>query len=261
MHAFLFLPQFTVNTSLLYAALIYWVAIGGLIGAIIGMRKNKVVAGFLAGVFLNVIGWILMAFVVDLRPRCFNCGKKMSLNLSTYHCKDCDGQDGRPPAEPHRHAPKEIPSYVMVGQKIAGDKEDMVYRLIRNHRNIQENLEVMKSFPKEIENEMQWKQLNRVEKYFSDNLKRHFDMEENVIFPRVLEKYNDPDVKRTVDALMEEHKLMRAKMDEVDELLSKKVFPLHKNDIDEINLRVKDVKDMMLAHAGSEDDKIFALDF
>jgi len=43
-----------------YSALIAWAIIGGIVGVIIGSQKNKTGAGFLWGLLLGPIGWLIM---------------------------------------------------------------------------------------------------------------------------------------------------------------------------------------------------------
>lgn len=269
--------QFTVNYPLMVAVLVYWIVIGGLVGAAIGGRKNRMLLGFFSGITLNLIGWIYIAIVADRRPACFDCGRKLVTKESQFFCKHCGKLQARSvsgikdapgklaaSAKNSQSSPPPIPRYVVVEKTVpvpAESGEDIVLKLMRNHKNIKENVDVLKSFPRVLDSEKQWKQMSRIEKYFSDNLKQHFELEETVLFPKIISTHGEDEVKNTIKTLVQEHRVITAKMDGIGEMIAKCVFPLHKEEIEEINRSLGDIMATMLAHAKIEDEKIFSLEF
>lgn len=64
--------------------LTYLVLIGalfGLIGAAIGRRKNRVVAGFIFGFILGPLGWLIVLLGPDYRPEAVKSGGKTANDL------------------------------------------------------------------------------------------------------------------------------------------------------------------------------------
>jgi hypothetical protein len=57
-----------------------WALAGALVGAAIGNSKNRLGAGFLLGLLLGPIGWLLVAVGSNLTPKgptCRHCGGEM----------------------------------------------------------------------------------------------------------------------------------------------------------------------------------------
>jgi len=83
-----------------------WAFIGALVGAAIGTKKNRPEAGFLLGLFLGPIGWLLLAVGPDLRPKapaCPHCGGELVLGKTVCrHCgRDVPAVDNPPSALGH----------------------------------------------------------------------------------------------------------------------------------------------------------------
>lgn len=67
-------------------ALLAWV-LCPLIGYMIGEKKGREVAGFLWGLFLGPIGWLLVAIGPDMRPACPKC--KGAIPEGATKCQHC----------------------------------------------------------------------------------------------------------------------------------------------------------------------------
>jgi len=59
------------NECLVYFAA--WI-VSGLIGAVIGQCRGRIRAGILFGFLLGPLGWLLIGFGPDVRPKCSDCG-------------------------------------------------------------------------------------------------------------------------------------------------------------------------------------------
>jgi len=57
------------------------------VGAIIGQRKNRILAGIFFGLFLGPIGWIIVGFGPSCGPKCPEC--KGDVILGARRCKNC----------------------------------------------------------------------------------------------------------------------------------------------------------------------------
>ena len=71
---------------------IYWVIIGTLIGALIGQRKQRAVAGAFFGFLLGPLGWLMIALGPSMKPKCPHCRGEIVQGASK--CKNC-GSDLR----------------------------------------------------------------------------------------------------------------------------------------------------------------------
>ncbi len=69
--------------------LFLWAVVGGLIGAAIGRRKNRAEGGFVLGMLLGPIGWLLVASGPSYAPKCPLCGGDAVEGLP--RCKSCGG--------------------------------------------------------------------------------------------------------------------------------------------------------------------------
>jgi len=67
--------------------LMIWLAINGLIGAVIGEKKKRLGAGFLFGLLLGPIGWLLVGMGPNHGPKCPECGGDVVEGAK--RCKNC----------------------------------------------------------------------------------------------------------------------------------------------------------------------------
>ncbi len=59
----------------------------GLIGALVGQKKNRIEAGLLFGFLLGPLGWLLVALGPNHGPKCPECGGDIVENAR--RCKNC----------------------------------------------------------------------------------------------------------------------------------------------------------------------------
>ena len=62
-------------------------AIGGLVGAVIGKQRDRVAVGAILGVLAGPIGWLLVYFGPDDRPKCREC--KGVIDIAARRCPHC----------------------------------------------------------------------------------------------------------------------------------------------------------------------------
>ncbi len=67
--------------------LLFWLIIFGGIGALIGRNKKRELAGFLWGMFLGPLGWLLVAVGPDYSRKCPDCKGKVPDDAKK--CKHC----------------------------------------------------------------------------------------------------------------------------------------------------------------------------
>ena len=57
----------------LLLSIIGWLCIGGFVGGLIGSRIGNISSGVISGMLLGPIGWLILLFEEDTRPRCKAC--------------------------------------------------------------------------------------------------------------------------------------------------------------------------------------------
>jgi hypothetical protein len=62
----------------------------GVIGYLLGKSKGKPVAGSLFGFLLGPVGWLLIAFSPDARPKCPQC--KGPIEPGARKCRNCGSE-------------------------------------------------------------------------------------------------------------------------------------------------------------------------
>jgi hypothetical protein len=76
-----------------------WILIFGLVGALIGRRRGRIGSGVFWGVLFGPLGWLIVALLKDLRPKCPHCGSAFVAGAS--RCCHCGGEiRPNPPASP-----------------------------------------------------------------------------------------------------------------------------------------------------------------
>ena len=80
--------------------IILWAVIGGIVGSMIGGRKNRYGDGLVLGVLLGPVGWLIAALMDDHRPRCPSCRSVVDpLAVVCAHCRRQLVRSGPPPSE------------------------------------------------------------------------------------------------------------------------------------------------------------------
>ena len=69
---------------------LFWAAISTLIGALIGKRRGRPISGVVWGFLLGPLGWIIVALLKDLRPKCPLCGA--AFVPGSLRCCHCGGE-------------------------------------------------------------------------------------------------------------------------------------------------------------------------
>ena len=69
---------------------IVWLLIFGLVGALIGRSRGRIGSGVFWGVLFGPLGWLITAFLKDLRPKCPLCGSAVKPGVS--RCAHCGGE-------------------------------------------------------------------------------------------------------------------------------------------------------------------------
>lgn len=251
---------FMYDRVLLAGALVYWLAAGGLIGALLGSRRGKTVTGFLLGALLNVLGWWLLVVVYERgRVRCFDCGTVLPVTALSGVCPACSNARARSGAGVSaRRVPKNAPSGGIPVPQAPGDQEDIVFRLINHHKNLRENLEYAATLPPLLRRETQWRQFSAVETFIRHNVHEHFRLEEEVLFPWLRTSYPMLKYAEVVDALNQEHADIRRLTGSIEEIVAAVVFPLKTTEIERLNNVLSQLSTTLMAHTKREDEQIYA---
>jgi hypothetical protein len=83
------------NSDLFPVLLILWIAIFGSVGGIIGNLVGRRIAGFVLGVFLGPLGWLIVAVLPEEGRRCLWC--KGVIPDRATKCMHCGSDLGEPP--------------------------------------------------------------------------------------------------------------------------------------------------------------------
>jgi hypothetical protein len=127
--------------------------IGGLVGALIGRSRGRLVDGLGWGIILGPIGWLIVALLKDLRPKCPHCGS--AFNPGASRCCHCGG-DIRPPT-PVSPMTTTLPSsnikyYYSSNEEQLGPVDASDLRMMRKDGLITDDTPVIR------EGESQWRQ-------------------------------------------------------------------------------------------------------
>jgi len=84
------------GTIVLIVALAIGPIVSGLIGMAIGSTKGSPGLGFVLGLCLGIVGWLLMALLSDSRPKCPSC--KSPIRREATECNKCGATIPRCPS-------------------------------------------------------------------------------------------------------------------------------------------------------------------
>jgi hypothetical protein len=70
--------------------LFIWMIVCGLVGALIGRCRGRIVDGLGWGIILGPIGWLIVALLSDKRQKCSLCGGV--INPGASRCCHCGGE-------------------------------------------------------------------------------------------------------------------------------------------------------------------------
>lgn len=69
---------------------VLWIILGALIGAAIGNIKRRPEAGFVFGMLLGPLGWLIVGLGPDVGPKCPECGGEVVEGKPK--CKNCGAE-------------------------------------------------------------------------------------------------------------------------------------------------------------------------
>ena len=71
-------------------AIVIGCIVGGVIGLLIGKKKYRPFAGFMWGILLGPIGWLVVALGPNMGPKCSECGGLVV--PGSTRCKNCGAE-------------------------------------------------------------------------------------------------------------------------------------------------------------------------
>ncbi|MDD5688043.1 MAG: hemerythrin domain-containing protein [Elusimicrobia bacterium] len=136
---------------------------------------------------------------------------------------------------------------------------DVIEKLIVGHVLVKERLDLLDKIVKMIDSDaFVWDNVSKVSDFFEKEIKVHFHIEENILFP-VAKKVLPKGEQKILFEIEGEHKSILKKIEifkQVAEKHSKLLTKDTRKDFIEIS---QDIIENLLAHAQKEDDKLFPL--
>jgi hemerythrin-like domain-containing protein len=127
------------------------------------------------------------------------------------------------------------------------------------HTLFKEYLVLMQRTEGEINKHSVWMHLERIEKFMKRDISEHFKYEEEVVYKQILAENPDSALKRLVDELREEHKILVDILTQLEKTVAGEIFPLPKLKADELLLQMQEFSFISLAHLYKEEDRIMPL--
>lgn len=136
---------------------------------------------------------------------------------------------------------------------------DVLDRLIRDHENVSEYLEVLEQVLGFLYEEESWNKIKAAEDFFQRNILAHFQFEEKIVFPAILSEIATPDSKKLISELQMEHKSILKEVREFQKIMSENNFPFDKETGMKLGLLIRKIIDGLLTHASKEDDTLLTI--
>jgi len=136
---------------------------------------------------------------------------------------------------------------------------DSLKRLIRDHEDVSEYIEVLKEILGFLHEEEAWSKIKPIEDFFERNLIDHFKFEEKIVFPTILSRAATPDSIKLILVLQREHGSILKELEEFQKIISENAFPLDKDTNTRLNVVGRKIIDSLLTHASKEDDKLLPI--
>ena len=136
---------------------------------------------------------------------------------------------------------------------------DPLMRLSQDHEKVSEYLDNLKEILSFIHDEEAWGKIKPIENFFKRKIVDHFKFEENKIFPTCLLNLATPESVKLILELQREHGVILTKLADFLRITSKNIGPPDKETIAELNLKGREIIDILLIHASKEDDKLIPI--
>jgi len=136
---------------------------------------------------------------------------------------------------------------------------DQLKRLIMDHKDISEHLEVLKEVMGFLFKEEAWIKMKPIEDFFRRNVIEHFEFEETIVFPPVLLRIATPDSIKLILVLQREHGAILKELEEFQKIISKTAFPCDNETSTRLNVVARKIIDNLIAHSSKEDDMLLPI--
>lgn len=123
------------------------------------------------------------------------------------------------------------------------------------HAGIREYAEFLDKMPGKIVAEKKWTGLEKVEQFFVQELRPHFTLEEETVFPSLAGQVPET----LISTLIAEHARILDSVDEMEVIIRQQVLPLPNDVIRKLNEIIIKLSAQLLDHATKEDEQIYPL--
>ena len=137
------------------------------------------------------------------------------------------------------------------------EQKDWLARAMEAHESIGEHLHFLKTIPREIRTEAGWVSLKNMEQFLDVTLPRHFKLEDEEIFPALLEQEPDSRLSVIIKELKHQHVFMLKRAGVILGIIRGNMHPLPAAVIKQLNATIYEFGEVLLTHAHEEDEQVF----
>lgn len=163
------------------------------------------------------------------------------------------------PKEAEKIVIPDIPKPVSHDHKVLPKATENFLKVNSQHVLFKEYLVLMQKIEGELNKHSVWMHLEKIEKFMKRDIGEHFNYEQEIVFKQILAENPDSSIKRVIDELREEHKILIDIITQLERTVAGEIFPLPKQKADELLLLMQEFSFISLAHLYKEEDRIMPL--
>ena len=137
--------------------------------------------------------------------------------------------------------------------------EDPLARLIMDHEEVSEHLEVLKEIMDFLSKKEAWSKIKLLENFFKRNVVDHFKFEEKMVFPTILSGTTSAETVKLILELQGEHGRILKELEGFRKIISENTVPLNKEASLKLKAAGEEVICSLLEHASKEDEKLLPI--
>lgn len=139
------------------------------------------------------------------------------------------------------------------------DWVDPINRLIKNNEEVSEYFEAVKEIVDFLSDEESWSKVKSIEDFFNRSIVKHFNLEEEIIFPVILSKCGTPESIKLILELQREHGSILKQLEEFQKIIEN-VFPFDEETKKaRLTVVAREIMESLLSHASKEDDRLLSI--
>ena len=136
--------------------------------------------------------------------------------------------------------------------------KDPLERLIKEHIKVSEYMENLEKLFALLLEEKGWSDIQKAEKFFEENVVRHFDYEEKLFPILIIEDPSPETVKLCLD-IVKDHGSILKELEDYRRLIQESNPPFDEKTNKQLNALGRTVRDHLLNHARNEDENLLPI--